>query len=105
MSLLDHQQNYSFSRYFDMGIEASDLATELGYALTRKNLQLPQFLGELDRIEELHDRVKEALAQFKCPLPNRYSTQSTISPAKYEVIIDRLGIAPSRSCVGNLRYR
>jgi hypothetical protein len=80
MSLLDHQQNYSFSRYFDMGLEASELATELGYTLARKNLQLPQFSGELDRIEELHDRVKEVLTQFKCPLPNRYSTQPTITP-------------------------
>jgi hypothetical protein len=55
MSLLDRQQDYSFSRYFDMGIEASDLAIGLGYTLTRKNLQLPQFPGELDLLVELHD--------------------------------------------------
>jgi hypothetical protein len=61
MSLLDRQQDYSFSRYFDMGIEASDLAREFGYDLTRKNLQLPQFPGELDRLVELHDRLEEVL--------------------------------------------
>jgi hypothetical protein len=62
MSLLDRQQDYSFSRYFDMGIEASDLAREFGYDLTRKNLQLPQFPGELDRLVELHDRLEAVLS-------------------------------------------
>jgi hypothetical protein len=80
MSLLDHQQNYSFSRYFDMGLEASELATELGYVLVRKNLQLPQFEGELDRIEELRDRLEEVLPYV--PL--------TSELARREIIISRV---------------
>jgi hypothetical protein len=67
MSLLDRQQDYSFNRYFDMGIEASDLATELGYTLTRKNPQLPQFPGELDRLVELHDRLKAICSRWALP--------------------------------------
>jgi hypothetical protein len=80
MSLLDHQQNYSFSRYFDMGLEASELAIELGYTLKRKNLQLPQFQGELDRLEELHDRLEEVLPYV--PL--------TSELARREIIISRV---------------
>jgi hypothetical protein len=80
MSLLDHQQNYTFSRYFDMGLEASELAAELGYTLARKNLQLPQFVGELDRIGELHDRLEEVLPYV--PL--------TSELARREIIISRV---------------
>ncbi len=80
MSLLDHQQNYSFSRYFDMGLEASELANELGYALVRQNLQLPQFQGELDRISELHDRLEEVLPYV--PL--------TSELARREIVISRV---------------
>ena len=61
MPLLDHNQSYIFSRYFDLGFEASELAQEFGYGLTRKTLNLPQFSGELDRLQELRDRIEEVL--------------------------------------------
>ncbi|WP_347566176.1 hypothetical protein [Scytonema sp. UIC 10036] len=47
MPLLDPNQNYTFSRYFYLGFEASELAQEFGYTLTRKTFKLPQFSGEL----------------------------------------------------------
>jgi hypothetical protein len=80
MPLLYRQQNYGFNDYFDMGLEASELATELGYTLKRKNLQLPQFQGELDRLEELHDRLEEVLPYV--PL--------TSELARREIIISRV---------------
>jgi hypothetical protein len=61
MALLDPNQSYTFSRYFDLGFEASELAQEFGYKLTRKTLNLPQFPGELDRLQELRDRIEEVL--------------------------------------------
>lgn len=61
MTLLDPNQSYTFRRYFEMGLEASELADELGYGLTRKPLQLPQFSGPLDRLDELRDRLEEVL--------------------------------------------
>jgi hypothetical protein len=55
MSILDSNQSYTFSRYFELGFEASELAQEFGYSLTRKTLNLPQFPDELDRLGELRD--------------------------------------------------
>ena len=61
MSILDSNQSYTFSRYFELGFEASELAQEFGYSLTRKTLNLPQFPDELDRLGELRDRIEEVL--------------------------------------------
>ena len=36
-------------------------AQEFGYGLTRKLIELPQFPGELDRLQELRDRIEEVL--------------------------------------------
>ena len=61
MSILDSNQSYTFSRYFELGFEASEIAQEFGYSLTRKILKLPQFSDELDRLGELRDRIEEVL--------------------------------------------
>jgi hypothetical protein len=80
MSLLALDQSYTFSRYFDLGIEASDLAAELGYGLKRTTLSLAQYSGQLDRIEELRDRIEEILPYV--PL--------TSELARREIIISRV---------------
>jgi hypothetical protein len=61
MALLDPNQSYTFSRYFELGFESGDLAAEFGYSLTRKSLHLPLFGGELDRLQSLSDRIEEVL--------------------------------------------
>ena len=61
MTLLAPNQSYTFSRYFELGFEASELASEFGYSLTRKVLNLAQFSGELDRLQELRERIEEVL--------------------------------------------
>ncbi len=58
-SILDPNQSYTFSKFFEMKIEAKDLATEFGYGFYRKNINLPQFEGELDRIEQTKERINE----------------------------------------------
>lgn len=60
-SIIDFKQSYTFSKYFEMKIEAKDLAREFGYSFSRKYLKLPQFEGELDRIIELKERINEIL--------------------------------------------
>jgi hypothetical protein len=80
MALLDAEQSYTFSRYFEMNLEAGELAAEFGYNLVRKNLQLPQFAGVLDRIQELSDRLEEVLPYV--PL--------TSELARREIIIARV---------------
>lgn len=80
MPLLDPNQSYTFSKYFELGFEASELAVEFGYTLTRKILNLPQFPGELDRLEELRDRIVEILPYV--PL--------TSELARREILISRV---------------
>jgi hypothetical protein len=80
MSILDSNQSYSFSRYFELGFEARELAEEFGYRLTRKILNLPQFTDELDRLSELRDRLEEVLPFV--PLTNEF--------ARREILISRV---------------
>ncbi|MGH8002343.1 MAG: hypothetical protein ACREPR_23660, partial [Brasilonema sp.] len=80
MSILDFNQSYTFSRYFELGFEASELAQEFGYSLTRKMLNLPQFPDELDRLEELRARLEEVLPFV--PLTNEF--------ARREILISRV---------------
>ncbi|MBW4626391.1 MAG: hypothetical protein KME49_13040 [Brasilonema octagenarum HA4186-MV1] len=80
MSILDSNQSYTFSRYFELGFEASELAQEFGYSLTRKTLNLPQFPDELDRLGELRARIEEVLPFV--PLTNEL--------ARREILISRV---------------
>jgi hypothetical protein len=80
MSILDSNQSYTFSRYFELGFEASELAQEFGYSLTRQKLHLPQFPDELDRLGELRDRIEEVLPFV--PLTNEL--------ARREILISRV---------------
>jgi hypothetical protein len=59
--ILDPNQSYTFSRLFDLKIRADDLAEEFGYTLSRKALNLSQYQGELDRLQELRSRIEEIL--------------------------------------------
>jgi hypothetical protein len=61
MNILTPQQPYTFSKIFDLKIEADELVAEFGYTLQRTALNLPQYSGELDRLEELRSRIQEVL--------------------------------------------
>jgi len=59
--ILDSNQSYTFSRIFELKISPEDLAEEFGYTFERIRLNLPQYSGELDRLEELRSRIEEVL--------------------------------------------
>jgi len=59
--LLNPNQSYTFSKIFELRIEPDDLVTEFGYNLERTRLNLPQYPGELDRLEDLRSRIEEVL--------------------------------------------
>lgn len=59
--LLNPDETYTFSRYFELKIEAEDLAKEFGYTLETKRLGLPKYTGELDRIQQTQSRIEEIL--------------------------------------------
>jgi hypothetical protein len=60
-SILAPQQPYTFSKIFDLKIEADELVAEFGYTFQRTSLNLPLYSGELDRLEELRSRIQEVL--------------------------------------------
>jgi hypothetical protein len=60
-SILTPQQPYTFSKIFDLKIAADDLANEFGYTFQRNRLSLAQYQNELDRLEELRQRIEEIL--------------------------------------------
>jgi hypothetical protein len=59
--ILDAEQSYTFSKIFDLRISADDLATEFGYTLTRKRLQLPSYAGILENLDALQSRIERVL--------------------------------------------
>lgn len=59
--LLDPNRSYTFRNYFDFGFPVDELLTEFGYSLSRAYLKLPQYHSELDRIDNLKQRIEEIL--------------------------------------------
>ena len=61
MKILEPDTAYTFSETFALQIPTDELAAEFGYAFSRKRLNLPQYSGELDRLDELRSRIEEVL--------------------------------------------
>ena len=54
-------QNYTFADYFKLNYEPEDILGYFGYELQLKNLILPRYTGELDRLQSLQQRIEESL--------------------------------------------
>ncbi|MGB5595971.1 MAG: hypothetical protein WBM62_18330 [Crocosphaera sp.] len=61
MKILDPNQSYTFSKFFELKVEVDELVADFGYTFSRKKLNLPQYKGSLDRLEQLSDRITEIL--------------------------------------------
>ena len=57
--LLD--KDYTFSDYFKLNEEPEDILAYFGYSLQLQNLCLPKYIGELDRLQNLQQRIEESL--------------------------------------------
>ena len=57
MPLLDSAQSYTFSKYFELRFESSELAEEFGYTLRRQDIQFLPFQGDLPFLAELKHRI------------------------------------------------
>ena len=85
MKIIDLNQSYTFSKYFEMGISAQDLAEEFSYQFSRKRLNLKQYQGELDELNKLEQRLNEILPYFD--LANETSRREVlISPIILELV-------------------
>lgn len=61
MKILDLNQFYTFSKIFELKVEVDTLVEEFGYSFSRQFLNLPQYSGELDRLQQLQNRIEEIL--------------------------------------------
>lgn len=61
MKIIDRNQSYTFSKYFELKIEAEDLVKDFGYSFSKKHLNLPLFQGQLNRLEQTKERINEIL--------------------------------------------
>ncbi len=60
-SVLQPEQSYTFSKIFDLKVEADELSEYFGYTFQRKRLNLPQYSGSIDRLEELRSRIEAVM--------------------------------------------
>lgn len=60
-SVLQPEQSYIFSEIFDLKVEADELSAYFGYTFQRKRLNLPHYLGSIDRLEELRSRIEAVM--------------------------------------------
>jgi hypothetical protein len=58
---LNPNETYTFSRYFELKIIPRNLALEFGYSFERKNLQLPQYSGDLTEVKQTQERIERIL--------------------------------------------
>jgi hypothetical protein len=61
MPLLDPSRTYTFSEIAKLRAPTDELLAEYGYCLERTLLDLPQYPGELDRLQERRSRFEEVL--------------------------------------------
>lgn len=59
--ILQEGQSYTFRSYFEMPYEADEILAELGYALVRTPLELPRTNRQLERLEDLRQRINDVL--------------------------------------------
>lgn len=61
MKVINPEQSYTFSKIFELKIEPKDLASYFGYSFARTKLNLAHYQGNLDRIDDLKNRIEEVL--------------------------------------------
>jgi hypothetical protein len=82
--ILQEGQSYTFRSYFEMPYEADEILAELGYALVKTRLDLPRSNRQLERLEELQQRIDESLLLVS--LSSETARRETlVAPALLEV--------------------
>jgi hypothetical protein len=61
MPLLDPNRSYTFSEIGKLKAPTDEVLAEYGYSLERTLIDLPQYQGELDRLQERRERMEEVL--------------------------------------------
>ncbi len=61
MAILNKDQSYTFSKIFELQVNIDELVSEFGYSFKINKLQLSSYQGELDRLQQLKERIEEIL--------------------------------------------
>lgn len=63
-TIIQPDQSYTFSDYFKLNFAPQDILAYFGVSLQRRSLQLPHYLGPLDRLIDLKARIEESLPRL-----------------------------------------
>lgn len=63
-AIIKPEQSYTFSDYFKLNFAPKDILAYFGVSLQRCSLQLPQYIGKLDRLTDLKSRIEESLPRL-----------------------------------------
>lgn len=58
------EQSYTFSDYFKLNFAPKDILAYFGVSLQRRSLKLPQYTGNMDRLNDLKLRIEESLPRL-----------------------------------------
>lgn len=83
--ILNLEEGYSLGNFFELKIEAQDLAKQFGYSFERKWLKLPQYTGELDRSPQTQERIEEVLPHVSLT-SDRAKREILVSPIIRDLI-------------------
>ncbi|WLT37431.1 hypothetical protein NON20_16415 [Synechocystis sp. B12] len=64
ISIIRPEQSYTFSDYFKLNFAPQDILRHFGVTLQRQSLNLPQYLGALNRLDDLKTRLEESLPRL-----------------------------------------
>ena len=62
--IIRSDQSYTFADYFKLNFAPQDISAYFDVSLQRKSLKLPEYTGELDRLEDLKNRIEESLPRL-----------------------------------------
>jgi hypothetical protein len=62
--IIQPEQSYTFLDYFKLNFAPQDILAYFGVSLQRRSLQLPHYLGYLDRLTDLKSRIEESLPRL-----------------------------------------
>jgi hypothetical protein len=63
-AIIQADQSYTFADYFKLNFAPQDILAYFGVSLQRQSLTLPRYVGPLDRLSDLKNRIEESLPRL-----------------------------------------
>lgn len=82
--VLNPNESYTFSKFFELPFAPEDILADLGCTLERKRLKLPQHVGHIPQLEFLRNYLERNL-EFVAPISEISRREVLIAPTLLEV--------------------